>query len=81
MEKCNYTEGYLLLYASDGDEIHANLISEEHYKRILSKDTPDNDEEAFSTEPLYSWFSQTMCNEPWPYRDVKILGTVHVWCI
>jgi hypothetical protein len=31
MEKCNYSEGYLLMYLSGGDEIHLDLISEEHY--------------------------------------------------
>lgn len=75
-----YKEGYLLIY-SESDEIHANLISEEHYKSIIKETDPDRmEEEAFNRDPLDSWFSQTMCHEPWPYADVKILGTVHVWC-
>lgn len=74
------TEGYLLLYSEGGDEIHADLISKEHYDKIVSKTSPEDfEDEAFAKEPLFSWFSQTMCNEPWPYNGIKILGTVHVW--
>ena len=82
MKKCKHSEGYLLLY-SESDEIHADLICEEHYKNVIKElDDPDKlDEEAFNPNPLHRWFSQTMCNEPWPYGDVKILGTVHVWCM
>jgi hypothetical protein len=81
MEKCNYSEGYLLIY-SDTDEIHADLICEEHYKQIVNvlDDADKTSDAAFNPDPLHSWFSQTMCNEPWPYVDVKILGTVHIWC-
>lgn len=83
MKKCYHKEGYLLIYASDGDEIHADLICEEHYNSIMSVfDNPDEaDKAAFNSDPLHRWFSQTMCNEPWPYINVKILGTVHVWCM
>lgn len=82
MEKCNHKEGYLLMYR-DTDEIHEDLISEEHYNSIVNAldDADEADEAAFNTDPLHSWFSQTMCHEPWPYKDVKILGTVHVWCM
>ena len=80
MKKCNHSEGYLLIYAEGGDEIHADLISKEHYNDIVAQDDPDKaDEAAFNLDPLYYWFSQTMCHEAWPYVDVKILGTVHVW--
>lgn len=72
-------EGYLLLYSESSDEIHADLICEEHYNDILESADEEMEEKAFSREPLESWFSQTMCNEPWPYRNVRILGTVHVW--
>jgi len=82
MSECIYKEGYLLMYGSDSDEIHLNLISETHYDKIVAAlDDPDKSMRmAFETDPLYSWFSQTQCNEPYPYNNVKILGTVHVWC-
>lgn len=80
MEKCNHSEGYLLIYSEGGDEIHADLICKSHYESIISETDPEKmEEEAFNPDPLYWWFSQTMCHEPWPYSDVKILGTVHVW--
>jgi len=81
MSQCE-GEGYLLIY-TDTDEIHVNLISEDHYNRIMDKfpDEDKVDETAFETEPLHSWFSQTMCNEDWPYKNVKILGTVHIWAL
>ncbi len=83
METCPYKEGYLLIYSESSDEIHANLISEDHYNNILNliDDSDAMEEEAFKVEPLFGWFSQTQCNEPWPYTNVKILGTIHVWCI
>ena len=88
MEQCKEKEGYLLIYADGGDEIHINLIDQDHYNHIMSKwptdasDTSDAvDEAAFSRETLYDWFSQTMCNENWPYKNVKILGTVHIWAL
>ncbi|OGU60447.1 MAG: hypothetical protein A2V66_01815 [Ignavibacteria bacterium RBG_13_36_8] len=80
-------EGYLLLY-SDDDEVHVDLISEEHYKRIdealsIEKNArltlyDDPCEVAFRTEPLKRWFTQTYCTDPWPYDKVKILGTISI---
>ncbi len=74
--------GYLLIYNDTADEIHIDLISKEHYDKIKAAiDDPDKSmEAAFETNALRSWFSQTQCNEPYPYNDVKILGTIHVWC-
>jgi len=85
MEKCKAKEGYLLMY-QDTDEIHLDLITEEHYKKIdaalgngnFNNRKPDEDEVAFGEEPLYRWFTQTHCVEPWPYDGVKILGTICV---
>ena len=77
--KCEYKEGYLLMYSSDSDEIHLNLISKEHYDKIVA-DPDESQDVAFETDSLHTWFSQTQCKEPYPYNDVKILGTVHVWC-
>lgn len=88
MKECLHKEGYLLIYSEGGDEIHADLISEDHYKRIVAnfdiakEEIADKvDEVAFGTDPLFFWFSQTICNEPWPYSNTKILGTVHAWCL
>ena len=68
--------GYLLLY-SDTDEIHADLISEEHYKEIESEHGTDTEQDvAFKRKPLKRWFTQTRCIEPWPYSEDKILGTI-----
>lgn len=71
-------EGYLLLY-NDTDETHADLISEEHYKKIdaVLGSTDENDI-AFGEEPLHSWFTQTHCVASWPYDGIKILGTICV---
>lgn len=78
MEKCEAKEGYLLMY-QDSDEIHLDLITEEHYKKIdAALGKPDEDEVAFGEEPLYRWFTQTHCVDPWPYGEVKILGTISV---
>lgn len=81
MEQCTEKEGYLLMYSSDGDEIHISLITEEHYNEILKhiNDPEKMDEMAFTTDTLYDWFSQTQCNESWPYKNVSILGTIHIW--
>lgn len=82
MKQCNEKEGYLLMYGSGGDEIHISLITKKHYNLIIreiSNGSDVVDETAFETETLYDWFSQTMCNEDWPYTNVKILGTVHIW--
>lgn len=75
---CLHEEGYLMLY-SETDEIHVDLITEEHYKKIIGTTEADSEcEVAFGTEPLYRWFTQTHCIDPWPYNKVKILGTTHV---
>lgn len=81
METCLEKEGYLLIYSESSDEIHMNLISLEHYENILGaiNDSYKMEKEAFKVDPLHSWFSQRQCNEPWPYENVKILGTIHVW--
>jgi len=83
MEQCNEKEGYLLMYAHGGDEIHIDLISAEHYNKIINDNTneDDIDEVAFAQDPLHYWFSQTMCYEDWPYKNVKILGTIHIWAL
>ena len=81
-------EGYFLVYSSDGDEVHVDLISKEHYDRIKAvydnwksyKDDEALGEVAWGTEPIETWFTQTRCAEPWPYNDVKVLGTVSVCC-
>jgi hypothetical protein len=106
MKECKHKSGYLRMYTSGGDEMHADLISEEHYKKIKEvwDDAPDVknaylngesfeeeykkwpewerrlDEAAFETDALFTWFTQTGCVNPWPYTNVKILGTVQVWC-
>jgi len=83
--------GYLLIYGSDGDEVHVDLITEEHYNKIVSalaigksKDVraalEAAEKAAFETGAIQTWFTQTYCNEPWPYNDIKILGTVSVAC-
>ena len=73
------------MYADGGDEIHADLITKEHYEEIV-KAVEEGDDEgateiALSTAPLKRWHSQTMCHEPWPYGDTEILGTVHIWFV
>lgn len=71
-KKCEAKEGYLMMY-TDSDEVHLDLITKDHYDRI------EADEVAFGEEePLYRWFTQTHCIEPWPYDGVKILGTICV---
>lgn len=74
-------EGYFLIY-QDTDETHVNLITEAHYKRIVAQLGGSGGilEVAFSEEPIERWFTQTHCKEPWPYNDVKVLGTVCVPC-
>ena len=81
MKQCTEKEGYLLMYSSDGDEIHISLVSQEHYDAILKEiNFPDEmDRVAFETDSLHDWFSQTQCNEDWPFKNVKILGTIHIW--
>jgi len=82
MKQCNEKEGYLLMYGSDSDEIHISLITKEHYETIMAEfDNGEDavDKAALEVDSLYDWFSQTMCNEDWPYKNVKILGTVHIW--
>lgn len=73
-------EGYLLIYSESGDEVHIDLITEEHYNKIVNtfKHGPEMDIEdvAFEDEPVQKWSIQTFCDAPWPYNDVKILGTV-----
>ena len=87
-------EGYLLLYFSDGDETHANLISKEHYDRIIEaqRNCPpgeyprEMEDAAWGTEPIERFMIQTYCSSAieachnWPYNNVKILGTVSVPC-
>jgi len=76
-------EGYLLVYGSDGDEVHVNLITEEHYRKIIAAmevSQQKASEAAWETEPVQSWFTQTYCVEPWPYNGVHVLGTVSVCC-
>ena len=75
--------GYLLIYGSDGDEVHINLITEEHYNKIVSAmdiSQQAADEVAWGIDPLQRWLTQTYCKEPWPYNDIQILGTVSVCC-
>jgi hypothetical protein len=79
-EVCLHKEGYLMMY-SDDDEVHLDLITEEHYKKIEAVWENLNLDQysiAFEEEPLYRWFTQTRCVEPWPYNGVKILGTICV---
>ena len=73
-------EGYLLIYDESGDEVHVNLISKEHYEKIKAalETGKDGAEEAWATDCLHRWFTQTRCFEPWPYGNVKILGTISV---
>jgi hypothetical protein len=73
--------GYLLMWEESGDEIHVDLISLMDYKRY--KDQMKNPN-IFKTgyerthTPIISWFSQTFCSEPWPFKDCEILGTLHL---
>ena len=81
-------EGYLLIWGEDGDEVHINLITKEHYDRIVTamnektnpawKAQANAEHEAWKTDPITRWFTQTYCNEPWPYEGTKILGTISV---
>ena len=85
-------EGYLLLH-SESDEIHADFITKEHYEKIVSalgssdpektqeqfiKAQINSEEAAWGTEPIQGWFTQTNCREPWPFNDMKILGTISI---
>jgi len=80
-------EGYILTWG-ETDEVHANLITKEHYDKIvaamLEKTDPeyktlDNaTEEALKTDSLHSWWTQTYCIEPRPYNGIKILGTISI---
>lgn len=74
--------GYLLMYSESGDEVHADLITEGHYNKIVTAmeqvGQQAAEEAAFETDPIQGWFTQTYCHEPWPYTDVEILGTVSV---
>lgn len=70
------TEGYLVMYEESGDEIHTALVTEEHFLRIKNANGSEEEDKAFlGTTPLHRWFTQTHCFEPWPYNDIKILGT------
>jgi len=83
------TEGYLLTYSST-DEVHFQIITKDHYNRIVKameeetepkiKALENANEEAFGTDPLISWWTQTYCNEPWPLNNITIHGTVSVCC-
>lgn len=82
--------GYLLIYPSDSDEVHINLITKDHYDTIVTAlnnygEDPRNPQlmdelskAAWSTDPIKRWYTQTECNEPWPYNNYTILGTVSV---
>lgn len=80
-------EGYLLMWGEDGDEVHADLITKEHYDRIVAateekidiwKAMDNASRVAFETDSIARWFTQTYCHEPWPYNGIKILGTISV---
>lgn len=81
-------EGYLLTWGEGGDEVHADLITKEHYDRIAEamhektdpewKAQANASEEAFKIDPLHTWWTQTYCEIPWPYNEIKILGTISV---
>jgi len=67
-------EGYLLLWDESGDEIHIDLISPEDFKKFDKADR--NNLHEITYKPLIHWFTQTWCNEPWPFNNCKILGTI-----
>ena len=79
-------EGYLLIYIESNDEVHMNLITEEHYNRIIDAQKNGSCDDMVrlinEEEPIERFWMQTFCSsviEPdlvWPYNDTKILGTV-----
>jgi len=36
------------------------------------------EEIAFESDHIQTWFIQTYCLIPWPYNDIKILGTISI---
>ena len=79
--------GYLLIHKGS-DEVHVDLITEEHYNKIAAvlkmadMSNPKHqiliEEAAWNTKPIQSWFTQTYCEEPWPYNGVAIMGTISI---
>ena len=81
--------GYLIFNAEGGDEIHASFLESApktdklFSELLLIEDDYEIGEKYFSyindnpdvTEP---WFTQTRCNEPWPFNNYTILNT---YCI
>lgn len=79
-------EGYLWMWPESYDEVHIYLISKEQMEEYSKlADGWESDwlaakrrclEYLLSIEPIEKWFTQTHCQEDWPYGDVKILGTL-----
>jgi len=79
-------EGYLLMWPESHDEVHIDLISQRQYDQYLELAKGwDQDPVAAkqrcreyldSITPMERWFTMYACQEPWPYNDVVILGTL-----
>jgi len=74
------SEGYLILYQENGNEIHANLINKDSYNKIVDNlCDPEKCMEINARDPLNRWFTQTSCNKLWPYNNINILDTVCIY--
>jgi hypothetical protein len=80
------TEGYLVQYHCDGDEVHSDLVDKPTYDAVCAAINAGDDGGACDAlnagNVLHRYFIQTMCTDddcPWPYTDVKILGIACIW--
>ena len=76
-------EAYLVLYHSDGDEVHADLVDKSTYDAIcIAVNNGDSDgamDAHFSGNILQRFMMQTMCIDKWPYNGAVVKGTVCIW--
>jgi hypothetical protein len=75
-------KGYLVFTTHDGDEVSVYFLPEsdkEIFEKLAESGTNDEALKTFydnygNKEPERFW-TQTLCNEPWPFSNYEIIGT------
>jgi hypothetical protein len=74
-------KGYLVFTTSDGDEVHATLITDEDLFNKL-KSSKNNDEAmdfwCSTDHDGKSFFAQAPGNYKWPFNNVEIIDTYYL---